>query len=86
MKINQKINIMQRKTLSKETIRKFVAEINENGNTGANFIDYAALNNFLVSDLGAVFKENENFVWIINNVGKLIERKGGLLILEEDKF
>jgi len=74
---------MAKKNLSKETIRKFVAEINDKGNTGANFIDIAAQNEFYISDLGAVFKEEEYFVWNINDIGKLKELKSGILIFEE---
>ena len=75
---------MAKQTLKKATIRKFVAEVNENGNTGANFIDLAAQNNFYVSDLGAVFIEENKYVWNVDGVGRLIELKNGTLLLEEE--
>ena len=77
---------MSKKTFKKETTRKFVAEVNEKGNTGANFIEIAALNEFFVSDLGAPvkFKGEDKFIWNIDGVGRLIELSNGILILEED--
>ena len=75
---------MAKQTLKKATIRKFVAEVNENGNTGANFIDLAAQNNFYVSDLGAVFIEENKYVWNVDGLGRLIELKNGTLLLEEE--
>jgi hypothetical protein len=77
---------MKENIITKEVIRKFVQEINYKGNTGANFIDIASQNGFLVSDLGAVFLNNDNnYIWNIKGVGSLIENKENhLLILFED--
>ena len=75
---------MAKHTFKKATIRKFVAEVNEKGNTGANFIDLASQNNFQVSELGAVFVEGNKYVWNVDGVGRLIEMNTGILLLEED--
>jgi hypothetical protein len=73
---------MARRAFEKEVIRKCVADINEEGNTGGKFIDIATKNGFSISDLGVVIKEGDDYVWHINGVGKLIEKPNRVLILE----
>ena len=72
------------KSLLLGIIRKFVADVNEKGNTGGNFIDLAAQNEFLVSDLGTVVKQGEGYVWNVDGVGRLIEQNDATLFLEEE--
>ncbi len=74
---------MSKMTFKKETIKKFVADVNDKGNTAACFIDIASQNQFFVSDLGAVFLKGDEYVWNIDGVGRLIE-KNGFLYIDED--
>ncbi len=71
---------MLKQTFKKQTIIKFVDEVNENGNTGAKFIDCAEKNGFSISDLGVVIKDGAKYVWNVDGVGLLIEQNGILSI------